>query len=202
MHCWGKCWVVLCASFPARVSKRFCPRACCVGALVGAKGQWLSLPMAMGVLQHSTPPHHRIRTAFPSILPMLPSGPIAHNSHNIVVAYYQLLCQRAVVTSPHNTFISLLLLLLFCLPLLEPHALLFNYAHVQILPKCSQKRFPLAAHACCPSLPLSTSATMGSFELCAWQCVCAGNKDLAGKGQPKRHIAGDMFFPEMQGTGR
>lgn len=144
-----------------------------------------------------------------ALLPTTGSGQLVHPSHHTqlshtmakwphhtqlshtMVAYYQLLCQRAVVTSPHNTLVSLLLLLLFCLPLLEPHALLFNYPHVQILPKCSQQRFPLAAHACCPLLPLSTSATMGWFELCARQCVCAGNRDLAGKGQPKRHRGGD-----------
>lgn len=47
-------------------------------------------------------------------------------SHTMV-AYCQLLCQRAVVTSPHETFTSPLLLLLFCLPLSQLRALLFNH---------------------------------------------------------------------------
>lgn len=81
-----------------------------------------------------------------------------------MVAYSQLLCQRTVVTSPHNTFFSPLLLLLFCLSLLQPHAFLFNYPYAQILPKQSQQRFLLAAHTCCPLFPSQPQPPWGGLS--------------------------------------
>lgn len=91
------------------------------------------------------------------VCPSFPCHQVPHHTLHTMVAYSQLLWQRTVVTSPHNTFISPLLLLLSCLPLLQPHAFLFNYPHVQILPKQSQQRFPWQLMLAAPCSPLNLS---------------------------------------------
>lgn len=84
----------------------------CVGAFVSGRAQCLSLPVAMGVLQHSAPPHHRMRTACLSILPMLPSGPIARNCGTpwwpTINSFAKGLCSLAhtALSFPHNCSFS------------------------------------------------------------------------------------------------
>lgn len=197
MHCWGKCWVVpsACspqASFPAQVSKGFW-LAVWVPWWVQRDSGFPS-PWLWGFFSTVLLPTRRRWGACLSVLPMSPSGPITHNFHTpwwpTLNSFAKGLWSLAHTTLsfPHYCSFSFAFLFFSCMP-----CSLTIHPHVQIFPKYSQQRFPLAAHACCLLLPLSVSATMGWFELCAWQCVCADSRDLAGKGQPKRHRGGDIF---------
>lgn len=89
--------------------------------------------------------------------------------------YYQLLCQRTVVTKPYNAFISPLLLLPFCFPLLQPHGFLFNYPHARMQrssPSTPNRGFPwqlMLAAPCFPSQPLppwgGLSSVLGNVSM-------------------------------------